>query len=56
MHIVMQVIDLGDHMEFEKDPYSTKDTLICSDPTIPSDESNLVIKVCGWHYLVNSLF
>jgi 4-diphosphocytidyl-2-C-methyl-D-erythritol kinase len=42
----MQVIDLGDDMEFDLLPEgSTKDTLTCSDPTIPSDDSNLVIKV-----------
>ena len=41
-----QVIDLGDDMDFEALPAgSTKDTLQCSDPTIPSDDSNLVIKV-----------
>lgn len=46
---LLQVIDLGDRMEFEKDPYATRDTLICSDPTIPSDDSNLVIKVREAH-------
>lgn len=46
---MLQVIDLGDQMEFEKDPYATHDTLICSDPTIPSDDSNLVIKVGEAH-------
>lgn len=40
-----QVIDLGDAMEFTPTPYATADTLECSDPTIPSDDRNLVIKV-----------
>lgn len=40
-----QVIDLGDYMEFETTPHALQDTLECSDPTIPTDESNLVIKV-----------
>ena len=41
-----QVIDLGDDMEFTKlGPDATADKLTCSDPTIPSDGSNLVIKV-----------
>ncbi|KXZ51075.1 hypothetical protein GPECTOR_14g6 [Gonium pectorale] len=39
-----QVIDLGDEMEFTTLPYATADTLECSDPSIPSDDSNLVIK------------
>lgn len=44
--MIMQVIDLGDDMDFELLPEgATKDTLVCSDPTIPSDDSNLVIKV-----------
>ena len=41
-----QVIDLGDDMEFDLLPEgAAKDVLECSDPTIPSDDSNLVIKV-----------
>jgi hypothetical protein len=41
------VIDLGDDMEFSLLPAgAASDTLICSDPTIPHDDSNLVIKVC----------
>lgn len=44
----MQVIDLGDDMEFSLLPAgASSDTLICSDPTIPHDDSNLVIKVWG---------
>ncbi|GLI60956.1 hypothetical protein VaNZ11_003208 [Volvox africanus] len=41
---LFHVIDLGDEMEFSTSPYATSDTLSCSDPTIPSDDSNLVIK------------
>lgn len=42
----MQVIDLGDDMEFCRlEGTATADILECSDPTIPSDDSNLVIKV-----------
>ncbi|KAG2441337.1 hypothetical protein HYH02_009930 [Chlamydomonas schloesseri] len=41
---LFHVIDLGDYMEFETMPYALQDTLECSDPTIPTDESNLVIK------------
>lgn len=44
----MQVIDLGDDMEFTLLPAGTSsDKLVCSDPTIPHDDSNLVIKVGG---------
>lgn len=44
----MQVIDLGDDMEFTLLPAGTSsDKLLCSDPTIPHDDSNLVIKVGG---------
>lgn len=43
---IMQVIDLGDDMEFSKLPAeATADKLVCSDPTIPHDDRNLVIKV-----------
>jgi hypothetical protein len=43
---VLQVIDLGDDMQFTKLPSgATADNLVCSDPTIPHDDSNLVIKV-----------
>jgi hypothetical protein len=46
------VIDLGDDMEFGLLPAgASRDTLQCSDPTIPSDDSNLVIKV-RWPALV----
>jgi 4-diphosphocytidyl-2-C-methyl-D-erythritol kinase len=42
----LQVIDLGDDMEFKKlGAAATRDMLSCSDPTIPSDDSNLVVKV-----------
>jgi 4-diphosphocytidyl-2C-methyl-D-erythritol kinase len=42
----LQVIDLGDDMQFSKLPAgATADKLVCSDPTIPHDDSNLVIKV-----------
>mmetsp|Transcript_11973 Transcript_11973/g.21477 ORF Transcript_11973/g.21477 Transcript_11973/m.21477 type:complete len:362 (-) Transcript_11973:129-1214(-) len=41
---LFHVIDLGDDMEFELLPYSTHDILECSDPTIPTDGRNLVIK------------
>eukprot|EP00798_Chlamydomonas_sp_ICE-L_P015923 gene15923-22056_t len=42
---LFHVIDLGDDMEFSLlAEGSTKDELACSDPTIPSDDSNLVIK------------
>lgn len=41
---LFHVIDLGDAMEFTPTPYATADTLECSDPTIPSDDRNLVIK------------
>jgi len=40
------VIDLGDDMQFKVLPAgASADTLVCSDPTIPHDDSNLVIKV-----------
>lgn len=41
---LFHVIDLGDDMTFAKSSSETKDTLICNDPTIPTDSSNLVIK------------
>lgn len=41
---LFHVVDLGDDMSFAKSSSETKDTLICNDPTIPTDESNLVIK------------
>ena len=40
----LHAVDLGDDMSFAKSSSETKDTLICNDPTIPTDESNLVIK------------
>ncbi|PNH12188.1 4-diphosphocytidyl-2-C-methyl-D-erythritol kinase, chloroplastic/chromoplastic [Tetrabaena socialis] len=41
---LFHAIDLGDEMEFTASPYTLQDNLVCSDPTIPSDERNLVIK------------
>lgn len=41
---LFHVIDLGDDMTLAKSSSETKDTLICSDASIPTDESNLVIK------------
>jgi 4-diphosphocytidyl-2-C-methyl-D-erythritol kinase len=41
---LFHVIDLGDDMKFAKSSSKTRDTLVCSDDTIPLDESNLVIK------------
>ena len=38
------MIDLGDEMKFAKSSSTTRDTLVCSDDTIPTDGSNLVIK------------
>nr|AJR27236.1 4-diphosphocytidyl-2-C-methyl-D-erythritol kinase [Haematococcus lacustris] len=42
---LFHVIDLGDDMTFELLPEGAdRDQLSCSDPSIPSDDSNLVIK------------
>jgi hypothetical protein len=41
---LFHVIDLGDDMKFAKSSSTTRDTLVCSDDTIPLDGSNLVIK------------
>lgn len=43
----VQVIDLGDNMEFVRLPGATKDELYCFGPVcdLPNDDSNLVIKV-----------
>ena len=41
----LQVIDLGDTMDFETLPGSDRDELTCSMADIPTDDSNLVIKV-----------
>lgn len=41
---LFHVIDLGDDMKFAKSSSKTRDTLVCSDDTIPLDGSNLVIK------------
>lgn len=42
---LFHVIDLGDDMRFALlDASASRDELVCSDPTIPSDDSNLVIK------------
>jgi len=41
-----QVIDLGDDMDFKLLPEGAQcEVLECSDPTVPTDDSNLVIKV-----------
>ncbi len=39
------MIDLGDEMEFKRLPGATKDELTCNVADVPTDESNLVIKV-----------
>ncbi|KAF8060510.1 hypothetical protein HT031_004686 [Scenedesmus sp. PABB004] len=42
---LFHVIDLGDNMTFRVlPPGAAADVLVCSDPTIPHDDSNLVIK------------
>ena len=41
---LFHVIDLGDDMKFAKSSSTTRDTLVCSDDSIPLDGSNLVIK------------
>lgn len=41
---LFHVIDLGDDMKFAKSSSPNRDTLVCSDDTIPLDGSNLVIK------------
>jgi 4-diphosphocytidyl-2-C-methyl-D-erythritol kinase len=41
---LFHVIDLGDDMKFAKSSSKTRDTLVCSDDTIPLDGRNLVIK------------
>ena len=38
---VMQAIDLGDVLTFTNHP---RDQMTCSDPTLPCDETNLVMK------------
>ena len=44
--LTAQVIDLGDNMDFGLLPEgATADVLECSDPSVPTDCSNLVIKV-----------
>ena len=42
---LLQVIDLGDEMEFERLPGATRDELTCNVADVPTDDSNLVIKV-----------
>lgn len=42
---MLQVIDLGDDMHFELLPDAKADELSCSMPDVPTDGSNLVIKV-----------
>lgn len=41
---LFHVIDLGDDMKFAKSSSPNRDTLVCSDDTIPLDRNNLVIK------------
>ena len=41
---LFHVIDLGDDMRFARSASVTRDTLVCSDDTIPLDGRNLVIK------------
>ena len=41
----MQVIDLGDDMHFEVLPRAERDELSCNMEDVPTDESNLVIRV-----------
>lgn len=47
------MIDLGDDMSLEVLPAAAeRDTLVCSDTTIPTDERNLVIKVGAAFHIV----
>ena len=41
----MQVIDLGDDLEFEVLPWAGADELTCNMEDVPTDNSNLVVKV-----------
>ena len=43
--VLLQVIDLGDSMDFTVLPGSQEDSLTCNMEGVPTDESNLVIKV-----------
>ncbi len=45
VELPVQVIDLGDEMEFERLPGASKDELTCNVADVPTDGSNLVIKV-----------
>ena len=52
LHGNMQVIDLGDTMDFDELPVGSEDVLTCNIADIPTDESNLVIKVIMlWRFL-----
>jgi 4-diphosphocytidyl-2C-methyl-D-erythritol kinase len=42
---LFHVIDLGDHMSFAVRPNATEDSLSCNMEGVPTDSSNLVIKV-----------
>lgn len=44
-HAPAQVIDLGDSMDFEQLPGAERDQLTCNVADIPTDDSNLVLKV-----------
>ena len=41
----VQVIDLGDDLEFEVLPWAGTDELTCNMEDVPTDNSNLVVKV-----------
>lgn len=43
--MLLQVIDLGDSMDFTVLPGSQQDSLTCNMEGVPTDDSNLVIKV-----------
>ena len=43
---MVQVIDLGDDLEFEVLPWAATDELTCNMEDVPTDNSNLVVKVC----------
>ena len=43
--VLLQVIDLGDSMDFTVLPGSQQDSLTCNMEGVPTDDSNLVIKV-----------
>ena len=43
--VLLQVIDLGDSMDFTVLPGSQEDSLTCNMEGVPTNDSNLVIKV-----------